>query len=152
MCRPVNGVGLSSWSGCACLWFNTSTYGRFWILVTGLSSSILMSEVTPLHLDCSLVRKTEKSVFVARIPWDNRGFLFNDLYCSVSTRGWVTIFEYSNILFNYRLSIRLCDYFLKGVPGLDNKDCPMAWRPLGFVTCQIGPLHMVTNWYHLHEI
>ncbi len=40
--------------------------------------------------------------------------------------------------------------FSKGVPGLDNKDCPMAWRMLGFVTCQIGPLQVVTKLYHLH--
>ncbi len=40
--------------------------------------------------------------------------------------------------------------FSKGVPGLDNKDCPMAWRTLGFVTCQIGPLQVVTKLYHLH--
>ncbi len=30
--------------------------------------------------------------------------------------GWVTIFEYSNSQFNYRISIRLCDYFLKVYP------------------------------------
>ncbi len=42
--------------------------------------------------------------------------------------------------------------FSKGVPGLDNKDCPMAWRTLGFVTCQIGPLQVVTKLYYLHAI
>ncbi len=35
--------------------------------------------------------------------------------------NWVTIFEYSNILFNYRISIRLCDYFLKVYQGLTIK-------------------------------
>ncbi len=40
--------------------------------------------------------------------------------------------------------------FSKGVTGLDNKDCPMAWRTLGFVTYQIGPLQVVTKLYHLH--
>ncbi len=28
----------------------------------------------------------------------------------------------------------------------------MAWRTLGFVTCQIGPLQVVTKLYHLHAI
>ncbi len=30
-------------------------------------------------------------------------------------KGWVTIFEYSISQFNYRISIRLCDLFSKGV-------------------------------------
>ncbi len=51
------------------------------------------------------------------------------------------------LIIEYRLVLRL---FSKGVPGLDNKDCPMAWRTLGFVTCQIGPLQVVTKLYHLH--
>ncbi len=35
-------------------------------------------------------------------------------------------FEYSNILFNYRISIRLCDYFLKVYQGLTIKT--VRWR------------------------
>ncbi len=34
--------------------------------------------------------------------------------------------RFSNIRFNYRITIRLCDYFLKVLPGLDNKDCPIV--------------------------
>ncbi len=40
--------------------------------------------------------------------------------------------------------------FLKVYQGLTIKDCPMAWRTLGFVTYQIGPLQVVTKLYHLH--
>ncbi len=50
---------------------------------------------------------------------------------TVNHFSWSLVFSnrdgsrFLNIRFNYRISIRLCDLFSKGVPGLD-KDCPMA--------------------------
>ncbi len=44
-------------------------------------------------------------------------------------------YQYSNILFNYRISIRLCDYFLKVYQGLtirlsdDVKDARICHLP-----------------------
>ncbi len=59
------------------------------------------------------------------------------------------IIEYSNILFNYRISIRLCDYFLKVYQGLTIKT--VRWREgRSDLSHQIGPLQVVTKLYHLH--
>ncbi len=47
------------------------------------------------------------------------------------------IFEYSISRFNYRISIRLCDYFLKVYQG----KLPVAL--LSSVACELAPLRIV---------
>ncbi len=54
----------------------------------------------------------------------------------------------SNILFNYRILIRLCDYFLKVYQGLTKT---VRWHEgRSDLSHQIGPLQVVTKLYHLH--
>ncbi len=61
------------------------------------------------------------------------------------------IFEYSISRFNYRISIRLCDLFSKGVPGLDNIKT-VRWREgrSDLSLARSGHCSVIPNLYHLH--